>query len=190
MTRTFPDCSILSVRGAGICCVCCYLMMLFAIQTAWAGDKRRNAGSEVPIQVEITTHLGDGQRFMEGDTISFFLNLDRDAHVVVIYEDAERQPIQIIPNANREDNFYPAGGFIPLPGENSGFRFRVTPPFGRETLWVFASLAPIPELSGAVLDNKLKRLDGDMANIKNQIKAGAGPSFGSAHLSIITEAGN
>ena len=190
MTKTFPHCSILSVRAPGVCCVCCFLIMLITIQTAWAGDKGRSAESEVPIQVEITTHLGDGQRFMEGDTISFFLNLDRDAHVVVIYEDAQRQPIQIIPNANREDNFYPAGVFIPLPGENSGFRFRVTPPFGRETLWVFASRDPIPELSGAVQDNKLKRLDGDMATIKRQIKAAAGPSFGTAHLSIITEAGN
>ncbi len=52
---------------------------------------KSDASSEVlgkrnHININITTHLGDHQTFMEGDVISFFLSLDKDAYLLVIYE--------------------------------------------------------------------------------------------------------
>jgi hypothetical protein len=173
-----------AVVGAG------YLLLLLSLKVTQAAPNEEHVEDKTSIHVEITTHLGDKQTFVEGDTISFFLSLDKDAYIVAIYEDADDKRIQILPNTKQEDNFFPAGLFIPLPGEGSSFRFTVSAPFGRETVWVFASKEPIPEFQGEVLGNGLKRLHGDMASIRNQIEAVAQSSFGEHRLSIFTKARN
>jgi hypothetical protein len=139
-----------------------------------------------PIQVEITTHFGDGQSFVEGDTIAFFLSLDTDAHIVAVYEDAERRRVQILPNVNQESNYYRSGIFHPIPGKDAPFRFLVTEPFGTETLYVFASTTPMADLPGDLLDNGLKQLHGDINAIRSLIKAQARAAFGECSLQIRT----
>lgn len=167
---------------------CLLLLLLLLYPQARAGEESLTVVSRNNIQVEITTHLGDRQTFQEGDIISFFLSLDRDAFVIAIYEDASHHRIQIIPNAKQEDNFYAAGLFIPLPGHGAQFRFKVSAPFGRETLWVFASETPISQLEGETLENGLKLLQGNMAALKSQISSEAQTAFGESHLSIFTKA--
>lgn len=157
---------------------------------AMAGEAPLGGRQSPPINVEITTHLGDGHRFVQGDGIAFFLSLDQDAHILAIYEDADHHRIQIVPNANQESGFYPSGLFSPIPPADAAFRFTVTPPFGRERLWVFASRAPIEPFSGERLANGLKRLDADIAAIQKRIKADAGAAYGEYCLPLQTLAGN
>lgn len=159
--------------------------VLFSSQPGLAGGPEKTN----PIQVEITTHLGDGQSFVAGDAIAFFLSLDTAAHIVAVYEDASHRRVQIIPNANQESNYYRSGIFHPIPGEEAPFRFLVTEPFGTERLCVFATETPMADLPGEVLDNGLKLLHGDMATLRDQIKAGAGTAFGESCLQIHTQSG-
>ena len=162
-------------------------VLLFMVPlTVLAGSTPHQSGPGSAIQVEITTHLGDGQSFVQGDTLAFFLSLDQDAHIVAIYEDAQHRRIQIVPNANQKNSFYPSGLFNPIPAEDAGFRFTVAPPYGRERLWVFASRAPIEVLSGELLANGLKQLHADIPTIKRRIQAQAGPAFGEFCLSLQT----
>ncbi|MDJ0780606.1 MAG: DUF4384 domain-containing protein [Desulfosarcinaceae bacterium] len=163
-------------------------VILWRIPAALAGETPPATAPGVPIQVEITTHLGDGHRFVHGDTIAFYLSLNQDAHIVAIYEDANRQRIQIVPNANQESSFYPAGWFRPIPTQDAAFRFTVAPPFGRERLWVFASRAPIEAFSGELLANGLKRLHADIPSIIRRIKAQAGDAYGEYCLQLHTSA--
>jgi hypothetical protein len=144
-------------------------------------------GQNAPIQVAITTHLGDGQRFVEGDTIAFFLSLDTDAHILAVYENAERQRIQILPNRDQGTSHYPSGIFHPIPGEGAAFQFRVAAPFGREKLWVFAAKQPFQPFSGQPLDNGLKLLSAELATIRAELKAQAGAAYGEACLEILTQ---
>ncbi len=137
-----------------------------------------------PIQVEITTHLGDGQSFQEGDEISFFLNLDQDAYLLVIYEDASGGLLQLVPSAHLGGAFYQAGLFMPLPDQERPFRLRIQPPFGDEILWVFASDTPHPELKGQVLDNGLKQLQMDIPSLRKKIIVGRNGTFGETKLLI------
>jgi hypothetical protein len=148
------------------------------------------AGEEgdASIQVEITTHLGDGQRFVAGDTIAFFLSLDSDAHILAVYEDAEMQRIQILPNRDQGESHYSSGLFHPIPGQGAAFQFRVAAPFGREKLWVFAAKQPFQPLAGQPLDNGLKLLSAEMATIRAALKAQAGAAYGEACLEILTQA--
>jgi hypothetical protein len=151
-----------------------------------AREVRPDGGAAEAIQVAVTTHLGDGHRFVRGDSIAFFLSLNQAAHIVAVYEDADHHRIQILPNAKQQDNFYPRGMFSPFPGKDAGFRFTITPPFGRERLWVFASRAPIADLPGELLANGLKRLSLDIPTIQARIRAQAGSAYGEYCLPLDT----
>jgi hypothetical protein len=108
-----------------------------------------HAANDKPINLSITTHLGDEQTFREGDIVSFYVNLEENAYLVIIYQDASGQLNVLLPNALHTNNFFNAGLFIPIPNEQNPFQFRITPPFGKETLWVFASNKPLPGLASA-----------------------------------------
>ncbi|MGD8569542.1 MAG: DUF4384 domain-containing protein [Gammaproteobacteria bacterium] len=143
------------------------------------------------INIEITTHLGDKQTFEAGDQISFLVTLDRDAYLLMIYEDARHNLVQVIPNRHHNNNFYKNGLFIAVPDRDDPFRFVVNPPFGQETLWVFASSKPLPTLAGTTLANGLKKLTQPLATIKTRLRTDTSPSsFGEAKTTIFTKPGS
>ena len=141
------------------------------------------------INVEITTHLGDKQTFKEDDRLSFLVSLDRDAYLLMIYEDAAHNLIQVIPNRYRDSNHYQAGLFVSVPNREEPFRFVVTPPFGKETLWVFAADKPFPTLQGVTFDNGLKKLTEARSVIFSRIRSNQYRSlYGESNTTIFTEA--
>ncbi|VAW68581.1 hypothetical protein MNBD_GAMMA09-3211 [hydrothermal vent metagenome] len=142
------------------------------------------------INIEITSHLGDQQQFQQNDVLSFLLSLDKDAYVYVIYEDALQQLVQIIPNNIQQSHFYKAGFFISVPAENSAFQFIVQPPFGKETLWVFATDSASVTLAGQFQPAGLKRLKADIKSIRKQIKQQSKQIWGEAFFSLVTGDGS
>ncbi len=112
-----------------------------------------------PLQVNITTHLGDRQEFQAGDRVQFLLDLSRDAYILMIYQDARGVLTQMIPNTTDRSGFFKVARYLGIPDARTPFEFIVGPPFGTETVWVYAASQPFPELEGAVLDNGLKRLN-------------------------------
>jgi len=141
------------------------------------------------IGIDITTYLGDKQTFKQGDTLAFLVNLDKAAHVLMIYQDAENNLIQVIPNRYRPQDHYPAGLFIAVPSDKEPFEFTVKPPFGEEKLWAFASQDQFPELEGDELGNGLKKLKGNLQSILQRIRpVKHGAIYGEASTTIITVA--
>ena len=63
----------------------------------------------ITIPLELTTHLGDQQQFVEGDEIQFLLSLGQDAYIYMYYVDAANNITQILPNENQPSNFYMLG---------------------------------------------------------------------------------
>ena len=125
---------------------------------AQASDSQTQKSADNTIHIEITTHMGDAQTFVEGDTLSFFINLDRDANVLVLYEDASGTLVQILPNAFSPQTLYHAGFFIQVPSGMLRHHFIVAPPFGRERILAFASEKTLPQLPGQQLQNGLKHI--------------------------------
>ncbi|WP_455207759.1 DUF4384 domain-containing protein [Kaarinaea lacus] len=163
----------------------CLLMMIgisfFCSATQASPD---NAQS---INVEITTHLGDKQTFQQGDVVSFLVSLDRDAYVLIIFEDAEHNLWQVIPNPHRASGHYKSGLFISVPDRNEPFEFVVSPPLGKETIWVFATEKALPELPGQELDNGLKKLSDDLPAILSAIRKNRTSQFyGEAKTTLTT----
>lgn len=165
------------IRGIVIACTA----VTFNIATATADELK-------PIAIDITTSLGDAQTFREGDLISFLLTLERDAWITAVYIDAEQHRLQLIPNATESSSFYKADLFIPIPPADAPYRFRVQPPFGTETLWVFASDTGPVRLPGRILDNGLILLDENIDSIRKRIRSASKEWFGEAKVSIETRA--
>lgn len=138
------------------------------------------------IQIEITSYLGDKQVFQQGDDLKFLLSLDRDAYLYVVYQTADKQLVQIIPNKNKKDNFFKADIFIEVPTQSSTFQFTVSPPYGYEKVYAFALDKNI-SLEGKVLSNGLKRLSLSLNDIKEHIKKSAVKYYGWAYFSLNTQ---
>ncbi len=137
-----------------------------------------------PITVEITTHLGDQQSFVEGDVISFLLSLSRGAYVYLFYRDATANLVQIYPNQQSASHFYEKGIYMPVPPPQTGFQFKIQAPFGDEKLFVFATDNADVKLNARPLVNGLSLMDGSIREIEAGIRRQSGLRFGSASLTI------
>lgn len=146
------------------------------------------AAQLAPIHIDITTHLGDRQTFLEGDVVSFFLNLDREAYILVVYEDAAGHRYQVVPNKYQPDNHYRSGLFIPIPPAGARYRFRIAAPYGEESLWVFASDRPLGDFAGHDLANGLRQLSASLARLRQSVTGQSRQYYGEARLVINTRA--
>ncbi len=122
------------------------------------------------IDLEITSELGDGQTYVEGDVISYFVSSSHDAFLLLIYQDASGNLIQILPNQYSANHIYSADLYFQVPGENVGFQFEIAAPFGDEHVWAFASTGKFSDLPGQVLDNGLKLLSDAMPDIVQRLR--------------------
>lgn len=128
------------------------------------------------IPMELTTHLGDQQQFVEGDELQFLLSLGQDAYIYMFYLDAANNITQILPNKNQRSNFYTAGYFLTIPEYENHYRFTISEPFGKESIWVFASDQLIT----------MEQQPGSIKNIKKLIKSSSEKSYGEYVLNIVT----
>ncbi len=88
--------------------------------------------------------------YREGDHLAMEFMAEREAHLYLIYHQADGKSLLLFPNEVRTDNRIPAKQPVGIPGADEGFRFRVSPPFGTEVLQVLATLQPAAELDRLV----------------------------------------
>jgi len=120
---------------------------------------RKHNTQDKRISLEITSRYGDQQTYTDGDRISYYLSTNVDAYLLMIYEDASGNFIQLIPNQNSGSNLHKAEAYFEIPPSSSEYEFIVTAPYGEETLWVYSSAEPFPQLPGTLLPNGLVSLD-------------------------------
>lgn len=118
---------------------------------------QRPSGGE--LRVEISTHLGNGQTFQEGDVVTYFAHLNQAGYLLLVYEDADGNLLQIFPNRYADSQKFPAGTTIEVPGRRDQFEFEVVAPFGYERVYAFAATRPLSPPSGTRLENGLTLLD-------------------------------
>jgi len=155
------------------------MLSLIASAVVYAGEPR-------PVEVNITTHLGDRQSFVDGDRISFLLSLDNDAYVYLFYRDAAANLLQLLPNERMPDHFFSAGLFMPVPSAQQAFQFTVQPPYGEEFLYAIASSNDALAFPGKPLDNGLILLDGDLQRVIDDIRKESKLLFGRGELRLTT----
>lgn len=160
----------------GIIQLCLITLLLSACSTYDKTSQITDETRPAVIPLELTTHLGDQQQFIEGDEIQFLLSLGQDAYIYMYYVDAVNNITQILPNENQPGNFYTAGYFIAVPDPENHYRFTVSKPFGDESIRVFASDRSIA----------MKRSPGSIENIKQFIKKSSSKAYGDYVLKITT----
>ena len=166
-----------------------WLVLCFALSVCGCGVSAAR-DSPPPLDVSITTHLGDAQTFRDGDPLSFLIGLGSDAHVVLLYEDASGAVSQLVPNASFDTTFVRAGDFIGMPPADAAFTLRVSEPFGSERVWLIASDMPLLELPNQPSANGVPRIQGSVATIRRNLQQHASrmrARYGEASVRITTQ---
>ncbi|HEX5636864.1 MAG TPA: DUF4384 domain-containing protein [Gammaproteobacteria bacterium] len=156
-----------------------------AAQAATPSPTQQRNAQQI-VNIDITTHLGDQQVFLEHDVISFYFSLDQDAFLYVFYRDATGNVFQLMPGTAQTKHYFMAGYYIPFPAQSSSFKFVVESPFGEEQLWVFASEQGQLVFNGKDTAQGIKQLEQDYAELAESIKSVSTKLFGKARLSIQT----
>ena len=89
-------------------------------------------------------------KYREGEKLSLGFLAEKDAHLYLLYHQADGKTFLLYPNEAQTDNRIAAKKAVLIPPRNEPFRFRVRPPFGAEVLQVIASERPLTELDALV----------------------------------------
>lgn len=128
-------------------------------------------GEKSNLTVDITSFIGDGQAFEENDNLSFLLSLSEDAWVYLYYENAEGNVYQLVPSVLFQNNFIHAGDFIEFPSADAKFEIKISPPFGKERVWLVASTKQLSKAQE--FNTELNEIALDLEKIKRMLRTNA-----------------
>ncbi len=147
-----------------------WLVLILAAPLAMAQQPAKQRAIGAPplehLTVEITTHLGDQQIFRAGDELTFLVNLNKQAYLTIIFQDAAGTLMQLLPNRQVTNTLYEPGWYFAIPDARDPFLYRVAAPYGDEYVYAYASNKPLPELAGVEMNGGLRRLADSAAGIE------------------------
>jgi hypothetical protein len=114
----------------------------------------------LPLTVKVWT---DKAAYRTGEKIKIYLKGNKPFFARVIYRDAAKTSLQLLPNPYRQDNYFQGGVIYEIPSGNDKFELEVNPPFGEENIMVYASVSELGDLNlkeeGSVYAVKTKSRD-------------------------------
>ncbi|HPC85104.1 MAG TPA: DUF4384 domain-containing protein [Smithellaceae bacterium] len=128
-----------------------------------AGAKASDAALDdpsLPLTVKVWT---DKTSYSTGEKIRIYLKGNKPFFARLIYRDAARNHLQLLPNPYRQDNYFQGGVIYEIPSGKDQFELEVNPPFGEENIIVYASVSELGDLNlkeeGGVYTVKTKAKD-------------------------------
>ncbi len=97
-----------------------------------------------PLNVKVTT---DKDSYVTGENMRIYLQGNKPFYARLIYIDADSNNIQILPNQHRSGNYFAGVTIFEVPEHQDQFVMKVGAPYGQESLTLYASTAPLGELS-------------------------------------------
>ncbi|MCX7965896.1 MAG: DUF4384 domain-containing protein [Syntrophorhabdaceae bacterium] len=94
----------------------------------------------IPLQVQLWT---EKKQYRAGEKIKIFLKGNKPFYARVVYKQADGSLVQILPNPYRRDNYFQGGTIYEIPSGPDRFELEVTPPFGEESITVYASTSEL-----------------------------------------------
>jgi hypothetical protein len=98
----------------------------------------------LPLNVKVWT---DKETYNEGDKIRIYLKGNKPFFAIVIYRDSVKKDLQLLPNPYRQDNYFQGGVTYAIPSGTDKFELEVNPPFGEESIMIYASVAELGDLN-------------------------------------------
>ncbi len=113
----------------------------------------RQFASSVPAtSSEFSVRLRSNKKqFTEGDSIVLTLSGSQDFYGAILNQSSGGEVLQLLPNEGRRRMYFKADRNynFPDPLEGDDFHLEVSPPFGRELIWLVASDKPFSVLSSS-----------------------------------------
>ncbi len=98
----------------------------------------------LPLTVKVWT---DKESYREGEKIKIYLQGNKPFFAKVIYRDAGNNNLQLLPNPYRQDNYFQGGVIYAIPSGTDKFELEVNPPFGEESIMIYASISELGDLN-------------------------------------------
>jgi hypothetical protein len=140
-----------------------------------AEQKSRDAvldDPSLPLAVKVWT---DKASYRAGEKIKIYLKGNKPFFARVIYRDAAKNHLQLLPNPYRQDNYFQGGVVYEVPSGVDKFELEVNPPFGEENIIVYASVSELGDLNlkeeGSVYAVKTKSKDIGIKTRSIKVKA-------------------
>ncbi len=136
------------------------------------------------VDMSLSIEPDDRRVYYDGEYISFYLSLEREGYISLFYRDTEGNLLQLLPNANLSNHWYPRGNRMPFPSLEEPIDYVIVPPFGDELLRVFVSDNPRIDFPGQWRDTGIRELDIDLERVEDLIYDASSRLFGRAELSF------
>ncbi|MBI4824486.1 MAG: DUF4384 domain-containing protein [Nitrospirae bacterium] len=122
-----------------------------------------------PLNVQLWT---DKKDYRQGEKIKVYIKGNKPFYARLIYKDASGNTLQLLPNPYRQDNYFNGGVMYEVPSGNDRFELEVSPPFGEENIIVYASPAPLGDISLEALEGLylVKTKDTDISEMTRGVK--------------------
>ncbi|HOC60638.1 MAG TPA: DUF4384 domain-containing protein [Smithellaceae bacterium] len=128
-----------------------------------AGERDRNTvfdDPSLPLAVKVWT---DKSSYSTGEKIKIYLKGNKPFYARLIYRDASKANLQLLPNPYRQDNYFQGGVVYEVPSGKDQFELEVNPPFGEESIILYASVTELGDLklqpTGGIYAVKTKERD-------------------------------
>jgi hypothetical protein len=96
-----------------------------------------------PLNVQLWT---DKKGYKETEKIKIYIRGNKPFYARVVYKMINGELRQLFPNPFRQSNYFNGGAIYAIPSPEDQFELEVEPPFGKETIVVYASTAPLGEI--------------------------------------------
>lgn len=114
----------------------------------------------LPLTVRVWS---DKETYSQGEKMKIYLKGNKPFFATVIYRDVAKKDLQLLPNPYRQDNYFQGGVTYAIPSGKDKFELEVNPPFGEESIIVYASVSELGDLNlkqeGGVYEVKTKSRD-------------------------------
>ncbi|XPV75589.1 MAG: DUF4384 domain-containing protein [Desulfovibrio sp.] len=116
------------------------------------------ASANAPLEVKVWS---DKQNYRAGEVIDLYIQGNKDFYGKVVNMTSSGNIIQLLPNGYRNLDFFRGGITYRIPDTGDGYQLEVSPPFGQDTVVVYASEKPLPKVDMASAGAGLKVFQGN-----------------------------
>ena len=89
----------------------------------------------------------DKKEYQSGEKIKIYIKGNKPFYAVVLHKDVKGGLLQLLPNPYRKENYFNGGVIYEIPSGNDRFELEVSPPFGEESVSVYASTSPLGDIN-------------------------------------------
>jgi len=106
--------------------------------------KGQGEDPSAPLNVQLWT---DKKEYKKGDKVKIYIKGNKPFYARILNKGVSGELLQLLPNPYRKDHYFNGGVIYEIPSGTDRFEMEVTPPFGQENIIVYASTAPLGDIS-------------------------------------------